>query len=99
MESKAKWNDKTNRWEYPYGSIEDDDGFDCSKGGTTALHLAAEHGHAEIVQLLLQRGHSVDRPNAVHRFIRTVFYVKNLSNLFSSCFLGWCTTYPLCRPQ
>ena len=63
----------TNRWEYPYGPIqdddedddEDDDGYDYSNGGTTALHLAAENGHAEIVQLLLQRGHSVDWPDAV----------------------------------
>ena len=47
---------------------------DLSQGGVTALHVASQEGHNQVVELLLQAGASVDQKAQVRWEISQVVY-------------------------
>ena len=44
--------------------------------GETALHIASEKGHTEIVQVLLSNGSDINRQNKVNRMLHYLVHAQ-----------------------
>lgn len=70
----------------------------CEK--KTCLYVAAEHGYAEIVDMLLARGAGVDKADKVCHLIILTFlltiYLKFIFNLCASVYIAWTDSFVCC---
>lgn len=55
--------------------------------GWTPLHVAAQYGHAAVVEVLLERGAAIDKTDRVrpHRFLNPALYICVAVLLDGSC--------------